>query len=178
MFVWDSVFFVFWAWKKKWAWKPFFALFSFFSRAKFEFHARVFRVFSVFSRALFVFTGTFSVFFTGKKNGFTGKNLRIFTGSFFFHGHFWTNPTQLLLVLPIFVWEKITQMGFFYRGACGGGLPIPHTNTAILLEFFFSELTCNVPSVLALHPLVFESWVCLKQYKTINIQSTKIAGYP
>ena len=80
----NAVFFFFWAWKKSQAWNRFFGFFSFFSRAKFGFHACVLPGFWLFSRQWFVFTPNFGDFFHGQKNGFTGKNMRIFTGSIFF----------------------------------------------------------------------------------------------
>ena len=66
--------------KKKVGVKAFFALFRFFSRAKLAFNARIF---PVFSRALFVFTGTFSVFFTGE-NRFHGQKIENFHLCIFF----------------------------------------------------------------------------------------------
>ena len=68
---------------KKCPWKPFLAFLSFFFTSRKTFSRTLF---SVFSRPLIFFTGTllFFFFFTGKKNGFTGRNFFFPQGWHFF----------------------------------------------------------------------------------------------
>ena len=88
----NSVFFFFGRENNHGRESPFLGSFWIFSRAKMDFHARIFRFFSLFSRPYFDFTGKFSVFFTGKKSVSRPKIREFSRAEFFFHGHFLSQP--------------------------------------------------------------------------------------
>ena len=129
--------------------KAFFALFHFFSRAKLAFNARIF---PVFSRALFVFTGTFSVLFTGA-NRFHGQKIENFHLCIFFSRELFeqTHPVASCLKKknPVSILRKRSRRRW--------GPTYTYTNTAIL-NVFFSTLKANMHCTLSPGTLSRRVW--------------------